>query len=183
MSESVDNYLAHMGIEVDDELKHYGVPGMKWGKRKARPDRLESRDSDTEVTKKVKNDYNSLDDDQFQRKYATSKNTYARRVEKHGDPYAKKFSQKDRDIMEARDRQMERGNELQRQAFKTYSANGERAAKAAMNKYEKMEVELLTNPDAETAAKMTKGEKIAAGVAWGLVAVAVAGSVANGVRR
>ena len=182
MSEAADIYLAHLGIEVGDDMKHYGVPGMKWGKRKA-PDRLESRDTDTEVTKKVKNDYNSLDDSQFERKYATSKKTYARRVEKRGDPYAKKFSEKDREIREARDRQLERANELQRQAFKTYSANGERAAKAAMNKYEKMEAELLANPDAATAAKMTKGEKIAAGISLGLVAAYLAGTAAIAVRK
>lgn len=35
MTTAVDNYLAHMGIEVGDELKHYGKKGMKWGQRKA----------------------------------------------------------------------------------------------------------------------------------------------------
>lgn len=34
MSTEVDNYLEHMGIEVGDDLKHYGKRGMKWGVRK-----------------------------------------------------------------------------------------------------------------------------------------------------
>lgn len=32
MSDSIaDEVLAHLGIEIGDELKHYGVKGMKWG--------------------------------------------------------------------------------------------------------------------------------------------------------
>jgi hypothetical protein len=34
MSQDVDDFLAHYGVEADDELKHYGKKGMKWGKRK-----------------------------------------------------------------------------------------------------------------------------------------------------
>ena len=34
MSTEVDGYLAHLGVEVGDELKHYGKKGMKWGVRK-----------------------------------------------------------------------------------------------------------------------------------------------------
>lgn len=181
MSEDADAYFASMGLEVGDDLKHYGKKGMKWGVRKARPDRLDASDSDTEVTKKAKADYNNLNDSQFMSKYATTKNTYAKRVEKHGDPYAAKNSQKDRDILEARDRQVGREQALQRQAFKTYAADGERAAKMAMNKYDKMELDLLSNPDAATALKMTKGEKIASGVATTLFVGAMAATVASSI--
>lgn len=170
---AADNYLAHLGIEIEDELCHYGRKGMKWGVTTA-PSRLDSRDTDTAVTKKVKDDYNGLSDSQFQAKYATTKKTYAKRVEKHGDPYAKKNSEKDREILEARTRQGERASELQRQAFKTYTAEGEKAAAAAMRKYEKMELDALSNPDATTAMKMTKGEKIANGVNWAIVAAGLA---------
>lgn len=37
MSTDADNYFAHMGLEVDDEIKHYGRKGMKWGVRKDDP--------------------------------------------------------------------------------------------------------------------------------------------------
>lgn len=37
MSDAVDSMLAHHGIDVDDEIKHYGKKGMKWGVRKDRP--------------------------------------------------------------------------------------------------------------------------------------------------
>lgn len=37
MTESVaDDVLAHLGLEVGDELKHYGKKGMKWGVRRER---------------------------------------------------------------------------------------------------------------------------------------------------
>lgn len=177
MTSAVDSMLAHMGIEMEDELKHYGKKGMKWGVRK-RPDQLDSRDSDTEVTKKVKADYNNLNDQQFMNKYATSKDRYAKRVEKHGDPYAAKNSAKDRETLEARDRQTERGLELQRQAFKTYAANGEKAAAAALRKYEKMEKDALEHPDSVTAARMTKGEKIASSVMLGVYGSLALGAIA-----
>jgi len=34
MSDGVDNYLASVGVAVGDDLKHFGVKGMKWGVRK-----------------------------------------------------------------------------------------------------------------------------------------------------
>lgn len=37
MSDAADAYLAHLGVEVGDELKHYGKKGMKWGVRNDRP--------------------------------------------------------------------------------------------------------------------------------------------------
>lgn len=70
-----------------NELYHHGVKGMKWGVRKKRPDRLESRKGDSATTRKVKEDYNNLSDQEFMRKYSTSKKTYAKRVARYGDPY------------------------------------------------------------------------------------------------
>ncbi len=51
------------------------------------PERLVANKSDSSVTKRVKSDYNNLTDGEFKRKYATTKDTYAKRVEKYGDPY------------------------------------------------------------------------------------------------
>lgn len=135
MSTAVDDYLAHMGVEVDDELKHYGKKGMKWGVRKneiAKSAGLSRRD----------------------RKIARNK-----------------------EITEARERQRMRGVELERQAFKTYSANGRAAAEAAVRKYDKMAEDLLSNPDAATAAKLTSGEKAAAAVNWAIVGGLTAASI------
>lgn len=69
-----------------DELCHYGVKGMKWGVRRT-PAQLGHRPGDSSVTRKVKNDYNRMSDDEFMRTYHTSKKRYAKRVEKYGDPY------------------------------------------------------------------------------------------------
>lgn len=168
--------------ESEGELSHFGKKGMKWGVRKAekaaakaargsqssggRADnftatgKMKARSTDTASTKQAKKDYNDLSDESFLRKYNVDRKTYASRVEKHGDPYAHVVKDKaDRDIHDARERQSERSVELQRQAMKTYTANGEKALKAAQNKYNKMEADLLNNPDAETAAKLTRGER------------------------
>lgn len=81
---------------VDEEvyLEHFGVKGMRWGVRNSspsrvgkRPDRLDPKKSDSEVTKNVKKDYNDLNNRTFFKKYATTKRTYANRVKKYGDPY------------------------------------------------------------------------------------------------
>jgi len=129
MSTEVDNYLAHYGVEVDDdEIKHYGKKGMKWGHRKA--------------------------------EIATAAGM-SRRDRKMA---------KNKEITQARERQRMRGVELERQAFKTYSAKGRAAAEAAVRKYDKMADDLVNNPDAATAAKMTSGEKTAAAVNWSIVA-------------
>lgn len=73
--------------EDNNYLAHYGVKGMKWGVRKKYPDKLDINKSDSSVTKRVKKDYNSMDDQSFKSKYKASKKTYAKRVEKYGDPY------------------------------------------------------------------------------------------------
>lgn len=69
------------------ELYHYGVKGMKWGVRRT-PEQLAINRGDSAVTKRVKKDYNSMPDREFMNKYATSKKTYAKRVQKYGDPNA-----------------------------------------------------------------------------------------------
>ncbi len=50
---------------------------------------LRKTDSMSSVTKKVIDDFNSMDNGQFMAKYCCTKSTYARRVAKYGDPYMK----------------------------------------------------------------------------------------------
>ena len=75
--------LASMNKAAKEE--QYKKAGYE-GKPK-RPETLKAKSSDSAVTKRVKNDYNNLSDDEFKGKYQTTKDVYAKRVEKYGDPY------------------------------------------------------------------------------------------------
>ena len=94
--------MSHYGYFMDSgsELAHHGIKGMKWGVRRyqnadgsltsegmRRYSHMSPTKSDSSVTKRVKNDWHNLSNDQFMSKYKTSKDTYARRVKKYGDPY------------------------------------------------------------------------------------------------
>lgn len=77
---------------MNDELMHYGVKGMKWGVRKKykRGESMDANDqSDSKTTRRVKNDYNTMSDTEFRKKYSASKETYRKRVNRYGDPYMK----------------------------------------------------------------------------------------------
>lgn len=82
------------------ELYHHGIKGQRWGVRrfqnedgsltsrgKKHNSKLSISNKDSSVTKRVKNDYNNMDETQFRNKYQVSKKKYAKRVEKYGDPY------------------------------------------------------------------------------------------------
>lgn len=65
-------------------VHHKGVQ-----KRKAEMEKLlmGSDKSDSSVTKEVKDDWKNLSDKEFKAKYGSSKDLYAKRVVKYGDPY------------------------------------------------------------------------------------------------
>lgn len=70
----------------EDSFEHHGIKGQKWGVRRT-PEQLGYSKSDSPMTKRVKKDYNSMDNREFKGKYGVSKKKYAKRVEKYGDPY------------------------------------------------------------------------------------------------
>lgn len=92
--------MSYYGYLEHSELYHHGIKGMKWGVRRyqnadgsltsegmRRYSHMSPTKSDSSVTKRVKSDWHNLSNDQFMSKYKTSKDAYARRVRKYGDPY------------------------------------------------------------------------------------------------
>lgn len=78
-------------------LIHHGILGMKWGVRRyqnkdgsltsAGRRKYRAKSSDSNVTKKVKNDLSKMTDGEFKKKYKVSNTKYMKRVNKYGDPY------------------------------------------------------------------------------------------------
>lgn len=111
-----------VGAADGDEL--YAKPKKPLGARsssvnkKSIPSHLKISEGDSLTTKKVKNDYNKMTDQEFMNKYSTSKKTYAKRVEKHGDPYTHAKSRN-----EKIQRNVERGGRVARKLVTTYMAD------------------------------------------------------------
>ena len=80
-----------------NELQHIGVLGMKWGVRRyqnkdgtlnaAGKKKYKAKESDSSVTKKVKEDLSKMTGEEFKRKYKVSNTRYMKRVDKYIDPY------------------------------------------------------------------------------------------------
>lgn len=92
--------MSNYGYICHSELYHHGIKGMKWGVRRyqnedgsltpegmKRYSHMTPNKHDSSITKKVKNDWYNLSNDQFSGKYKVSKDTYSRRVKRYGDPY------------------------------------------------------------------------------------------------
>lgn len=92
--------MSTYGYITHSELAHHGILGQKWGVRRfqnadgsltpegmRRYGHMEKQKTDSSVTKRVKDDWHKLDNDQFRKKYQVSKDEYSRRVQKYGDPY------------------------------------------------------------------------------------------------
>ena len=92
--------MSYYGYLEHSELYHHGVKGMKWGVRKYQnPDGsltaegirkysyMNPTKSDSSTTRRVKGDWTNLSNDQFASKYKVSKDRYAKRVRRYGDPY------------------------------------------------------------------------------------------------
>lgn len=90
-----------------DYLQHYGIKGMKWGRRryenydgtlteagKRRYNRIAARTVNPSIAKNAKTrraaeDYHRLSEDEFLRKYKTKRGTFARRYRRtKGDTYS-----------------------------------------------------------------------------------------------
>lgn len=84
-----------MGADAEKAIDRYNASKAsaksryKQAIRDAKYGPMRDNKSDSSVTKRVKQDYRTMDDKQFYNKYYASKNTYAKRVSrsKTGDPY------------------------------------------------------------------------------------------------
>lgn len=68
-------------------MKRVEKSKAKGEKYQPKGEKYQPTSSDSSVTKKVKKDLSNLSDSDFRNKYAVSKKTYMKRVDKYGDPY------------------------------------------------------------------------------------------------
>lgn len=129
-----------MSEQTDDFLEHYGVKGMRWGRRRT--------DAQLDAAKSKR---------------------------KSSKPSSS-------DIKDARARQWNRLGQLDKAETAFFVSSTKKGKAEAQAMVTKLEAELYYGKDVATAAKMTKGEKWANGVAWGglaLSAVSYAAIVTN----
>lgn len=188
-----NNYI----LTSDGELYHWGVKGMKWGVRryqnkngsltpagkKRYADKLEPSASDSAVTKRVKNDYNKMSDKEFMRKYQTTKKTYAKRVEKYGDPYMNspmaKYGKKQADKKKMSADEKERASRKNDLKNRRTMSDADLKKKIERLKMEK-EFKNLTNEDIRPGKTFVNDVMSSAGKK--ALTIAAAGAMAYGVK-
>lgn len=142
---------------VDEFLAHYGVKGMRWGKRQSQAslDRQAGRKAQKEARASIRDTKSS------------------RKAEKKA---ARK--QADQDILDARARQEKRAGNLSKKAALTYAQTTKKGQEAADAAYMRAERVYLGGKDAQMAAKATRGEKVAGGLLVGAFATALVAPIA-----
>lgn len=184
-----------MANRVDNFLAHYGVKGMKWGKRQAQDVRANEHGANlqnhTSELRKLSeagrgNDLKAVG--KANQKYETERRAINARYKekvasdsgmskaerKAADRQIK--NQHDLDIVNARSRQQKRTGDLNVKAGATYAVTTQKGLIAATAAYDRAATRLVTNPDAHMASRMTSGERAANNVvaALGLASIAFA---------
>ena len=129
-------------METEEFLAHYGIMGMKWGKRKAA-----GSSSTPKVSRKE-----------------------ARR-------------EKNVQIVNARLRQQARETKYANLATRQALMVSKKGQQSIAKQMDKLKNEILDGNDAKTAQRLTTGEAVVTGIAWGGIALAAIGVAASTVER
>ena len=120
------------------------------------PDRIKIENTDTKVTKQVKKDYNELTDKEFMAKYHVNKKTYAKRVEKRGDPYKyNPYTKQGRENIKKR-KESEAANNTG--GFKEFATRNDPIVKWEQERKAKKEAEASSNTGGLSRGTLEKAE-------------------------
>jgi hypothetical protein len=151
-----------MTIEApsDAVLQHFGIPGMKWGKRKGDSGSDSGGSSSSTGGKTL------------------SGNNRAAGTAGSAPAKEKKAKPTKEEILTARDNQIKRESKFNKEVANLNLATTEAGRTRALKAMEKAQTEYFNNPDTKTAATMTRGEKAATAALAGAYGLAAVGFVA-----